>query len=153
MLATFFFEPLIAEITDLLPTYKMMIMNERNAELSSIRDTVNLYIDGLHTGNIEMLRKAFHPKAMMYGASPNNVTIVEIEGLFGFVAANTPPSKSGEPRQCFIKAIDYAGLAASVEMTEESAFGNDYTNYFQLLKIEGTWVIVSKLYNANTSTK
>ena len=123
-------------------------MNERNAELQAIADTINLYVDGLHTGNIETLRKAFHPKAMMYGISPKAVTIVEIEGLYGFVSANEPPSKTGEPHQCFITSIQYAGKAASVEMIEESGYGSDYTNYFQLLKIDGKWVIVSKSYNA-----
>jgi len=58
-------------------------MNERNAELQAITDTINQYVDGLHTGNIETLKKAFHPKAMMYGVSAKAVTIVEIEGLYG----------------------------------------------------------------------
>ena len=124
-------------------------MNERNTELQAITDTINLYIEGLHTGNIETLKKAFHPKAMMYGISPKAATIVEIEGLYGFVSANEPPSKTGEPHQCFITSIQHAGNAASVEMIEESAYGSDYTNYFQLLKIDGKWVIVSKAYNAS----
>jgi len=124
-------------------------MNEKNAELQAITDTINLYIDGLHTGNIETLKKAFHPKAMMYGVSSKTVTIVEIEGLYGFVSANKPPSTTGEPHQCFITSIQHAGNAASVEMIEESAFGSDYTNYFQLLKIDGKWMIVSKAYNSS----
>jgi len=123
-------------------------MNERNTELQAITDTINLYIKGLQTGNIDTLKKAFHPKAMMYGASAKATTIVEIEGLYGFVAANFPPPKSEDPHQCFITNIQYAGNAASVEMVEESAYGNNYTNYFQLLKIDGKWVIVSKAYNS-----
>ena len=122
-------------------------MNQKNAELQAITDTINLYVEGLHNGDIETLKKAFHPKAMMYGVSQKAVTIVEIEGLYGFVSANNPPSKTGEPHQCFITCIQHDGNAASVEMIEESAFGSDYTNYFQLLKIDGTWVIVSKTYN------
>jgi len=124
-------------------------MNEKNAELQAITDTVNLYVEGLHNGDIETLKKAFHPKAMMYGVSPKAVTIVEIEGLYGFVSANNPPSKTGEPHQCFITSIQHDGNAASVEMVEESAYGSDYTNYFQLLKIDGKWVIVSKAYNTS----
>ena len=122
-------------------------MNPKNAELKAITDTINLYVEGLHNGNIETLKKAFHPKAMMYGVSQKAVTIVEIEGLYGFVSANNPPSKTGEPHQCFIISIQHDGNAASVEMVEESAYGSDYTNYFQLLKIDGTWMIVSKAYN------
>ena len=122
-------------------------MNPKNAELKAITDTINLYVEGLHNGNIETLKKAFHPKAMMYGVSQKAVTIVEIEGLYGFVSANNPPSKTGEPHQCFISSIQDDGNAASVEMFGESAYGSDYTNYFQLLKIDGTWMIVSKAYN------
>ncbi len=44
-------------------------MNKRNTELQNILAPANLYIDGVRTGNVNMLRKAFHPKAMMYGAS------------------------------------------------------------------------------------
>lgn len=124
-------------------------MNQKNAELQAITDTINLYVYGLHTGDIDTLKKAFHPKAMMYGISEKAVTIVEIEGLYGFVAANNPPSKTGEPHQCFITSIQQAGNAAAVEMVEESAYGSDYTNFFQLLKIDGTWVIVSKAYNTS----
>ena len=86
---------------------------------------------------------------MMYGASANNITIVEIVGLYDFVTANFPPSKAEDAHQCFITSIQYAGNAASVEMAEESAYGNDYTNYFQLLKIEGQWLIVSKAFNSD----
>lgn len=122
-------------------------MNPRNAELKAITDTIDLYVKGLHDGDIEILKKAFHPKAMMYGVSQKAVTIVEIEGLYGFVSSNNPPSKTGEPHQCTITSIQHDGNAAAVEMIEESAFGNNYTNYFHLLKIDGTWVIVSKTYN------
>jgi hypothetical protein len=126
-------------------------MNERNQELQSIRDTVTLYTEGVHTGDIDMLKRAFHPRAMMYGASGSNVMIVEIQGLYDYIAAHEAPSRTGEPHQCFISSVQYAGNAALVEVVEESLYGNDYTNYLQLLKIEGKWVIICKSYNASPS--
>lgn len=48
-------------------------MNTRNLELEAIRKTINLYIDGVRDGNNDVLRQAFHPKAMMYGASGDNI--------------------------------------------------------------------------------
>ena len=123
-------------------------MSEKNVELQAITDTLSLYVDGLHNGDIATLRKAFHPKAMMYGVSSGvNVMITEIEGLYGFITANSPPAKSGEPHRCIITHIHCDGNAASAEMVEEAAFGNDYTNYFQLLKIDAKWQIVSKTFN------
>ena len=126
-------------------------MKEKNAELQAIRDTIDLYIKGLDTGNIDTLKKAFHPQAMMFGSSEKTTTIVAIQGLYDYVAANNPPVKTGEPHECFVSSIQYAGNVASVEMTEAAAYGNDYTNYFQLLKIDGKWVIVSKAYNGAPS--
>jgi hypothetical protein len=126
-------------------------MNERNAEMQAIKDVVSLYTEGVHTGNIDMLKKAFHPRAMMYGASAKQVTMTEIEGLYQYVAGNEPPVKTDESHECFISAIRYAGNAAIVEVIEESLYGNDYTNFLQLLKIEGKWVIVCKSYNATVS--
>jgi hypothetical protein len=33
-------------------------MNEKTTELQAITDIINLYVEGLHTGNIETLRCA-----------------------------------------------------------------------------------------------
>src|SRR5688572_13325461 len=110
-------------------------MNERCEELSAIRKTVENYVEGVRTGNIGLLRQVFHPRAMMYGAGNEHVLITEIEGLYAFIDSNEPPSKSGEPHSCFISCIHYDGNAAYVEMIEDSSYGRDYTDFFQLLKI------------------
>lgn len=125
-------------------------MNQKTAELEAISNTIDLYVQGVRNGDVEMLRKAFHPKAMMYTMSANGPATIEIEGLYAFVSSNDAPVKTGEPHRCFISSIQHSGSAASVEMTEEAAFGNDYTNYFHLLKIDGNWTIVSKTYNVIT---
>ncbi len=90
---------------------------------------------------------------MMYGASGNNTMMVEIQGLYDYLAAHEAPSKTGEPHQCVISSIRYAGNAAMVEVIEESLYRADYTNYLQLLKIEGKWMILCKSYNATPSNK
>ena len=128
-------------------------MNPRNKELESIRQVANKYVEGCHTGDIALLRSAFHPQAMMYGVSGENLVVAPIEGLYAYLEANEPPAKTGEPHECFISDIRYEGGAALVEIVQESCFGNDYTNYFQLLKIAGEWLIVSKSYSATPSNQ
>jgi hypothetical protein len=118
------------------------------AELEAIRRTVNKYGDGITNGDIALLRSAFHPKAMMYGNSGDSTMIVEIEGLFAYVAAQEAPATTGEQHHCQISKIDVAGHVASVEVVQENCYGVNYINYFQLLKIEGQWLIVSKAYDA-----
>jgi hypothetical protein len=123
-------------------------MNTDFDELQSISKTIQLYIDGVHNGEVEMLKKAFHPKAMMYGANPGGNNIVDIDGLYGFVSSNEPVVKTSKNHRCIVTSIRYHGNAGVVEMEEVDAYGHDYVNYFQLLKIDGSWVIVSKSYNA-----
>ena len=128
-------------------------MNPRNAELAAITEVVNKYAEGCHKGDVALLREAFHPNAMMFGSSGEQTVVAPIEGLYAFIEANEPPVKTGEPHQCFISSIHYEGGAANVEMVQESGYGHDYINYFQLIKAEGKWLIVSKTYNATPTKK
>lgn len=123
-------------------------MNSTTTEIQAIEDIVQLYIDGIHQGDAGLLKKAFHPQAMMYGTSGENVTVTPIEGLYAFVEGHIPPTRSGDPHQCSIVSVRIAGNTASVEMTEDQTYGHNYVNYFHLLKIDGEWKIVSKSYNA-----
>ncbi len=123
-------------------------MNSRNSELAAISKVLNKYVDGCQSGNTALLREAFHPQAMMFGSSAGQSIIAPIEGLFAYVDANDAPDKTGEPHACTISCIHYDGNAATAEVVQEWAYGNHYTNYFQLMKIDGQWLIVSKVYQA-----
>lgn len=45
-----------------------------------------------------------------------------------------------------IQSVDVEGDAASVKVTDDFA-GMRFTDYLSLLKIDGRWTIVSKLYH------
>jgi hypothetical protein len=123
-------------------------MNGQDPEIQAIRDAVSRYADGLHSGDIDLLRKVFHPDGMMYGASAKAVTITPIEGLFDYVAANEAPTVSGEPHECTIVDIRRSGNAALAEVAERSLYGTDYVNYLLLVKIDGEWKMVCKVFDA-----
>ena len=128
-------------------------MNPRNSEIAAIRAVAEKYAEGCQTGNIALLRSIFHPQAMMYGYSGDNVVITPIDGLYAFIEANDPPQKTGEPHESTVSSIRIEGNTATVETVQESAFGCDYVNFFQLLKIDGQWQIMSKLYNGVSVNK
>lgn len=58
-------------------------MTNSITEMEAIRKAARQYHEGLQTGNIELLKKSFHPQAMMYGPG----MILPIQGLFDYVAA------------------------------------------------------------------
>ena len=131
-------------------------MSARCPELSSIRKVIDLYIDGIENGKVESLRQAFHPQSSMYGYKGDDLYITPIEGLYDYVANTTPPAKAGEAGEgyeCTITSISVAGNAASVEMAMDCYHDHDWMDYFQLLKVDGRWWIVSKVFHADPQGK
>lgn len=126
-------------------------MNTPIAEFEAVRKTVDKYGEGITRGDIALLRSAFHPKAMMYGCNGDSVMMVEIEGLFSYVASQESPESTGEKHRCHITKVDVQGQVANVEVVQENCYGVNYINYFQLLKVEGQWLIVSKAYDTTVA--
>ena len=71
-------------------------MSTRCPELESIRQVIDLYIDGVRNGNVASLRQAFHPQASMFGWKGSDLFITPIQGLFDYVASTPAPASSGE---------------------------------------------------------
>lgn len=121
-------------------------------EQDGIRQTINFYIDGLREGSVETLKQAFHEQATMCGHLGETLLVVPIQGLYDFVAAHDAPAKTGEPFEASVAAIEVAGSVASAKITEKSYLGYDFTTLFHLLKIEGRWWIVGKVFNVDSQS-
>ena len=121
-------------------------------EEDGIRQAINFYIDGLREGSIETLKEAFHSEATMCGYLGETLLVVPIQGLYDFVGSHDAPAKTGEPFDASIAAIEVAGSVASARITEKSYQGFDFTTLFHLLKIDGRWWIVGKVFNVDSQS-
>ena len=119
-------------------------------EEDGIRQAINFYIEGLRQGSVETLKQAFHPEATMCGHLGETLMVVPIQGLYDFVSSNPAPAKSGEPFSASVAAIEVARSVASAKITEQSYQGHNFTDFFNLLKIDGRWWIVSKVFNVDS---
>lgn len=124
-------------------------MSTRCSELESIREVVDRYIEGVRDGNVESLKQAFHPQSSMFGWKGKDLFVTPIQGLFDYIASTPAPAKSGEPTKFVITSIQVAGNAATVELAMDSYHQHDFTDFFQLVKAEDRWWIVSKLFHAD----
>ncbi|KUG09169.1 nuclear transport factor 2 family protein [Solirubrum puertoriconensis] len=103
-----------------------------------IRATVNTYFEGWSTGDTTKLSSAMHPSC--------HLKFVR-DGAFGQVNKNTylrgfKPQPRGEV-QTRILQLHHTGHAAGV-VSEIRVGGNRYTDYFNLLRINGRWYITDK---------
>jgi hypothetical protein len=88
----------------------------------------------------------------MFGYKGQDLYITPIAGLYEYIASTTPPAQDGAvgaAYTCIITSISVSGHAASVEMAMEPYHEHDFMDYFQLLKVDGRWWIVSKLFHAD----
>lgn len=113
-----------------------------------IRDTIDHYVEGLRTGDVETLKLGFHEQAVMSGYMGESVMVTPIQGLYDFVADTAPPVESGDSYRCEIQGISVTGNIATVEIREQKYLGYDFIDFFHLLKIDGRWWITSKLFQA-----
>lgn len=121
-------------------------------EQDGIRQAINFYIEGLREGSIETLKEAFHSEATMCGHLGETLLVVPIQGLYDFVSSHDAPAKTGEAFEASVAAIEVAGSVASAKITEKSYQGFDFTTFFQLLKIDGRWWIVGKVFNVDSQS-
>ncbi len=124
-------------------------MSTRCNELESIRKVIDLYIEGVRNGSVESLRQAFHPQSSMFGWKGKDLFITPIQGLFDYIASSPSPAESGEQTKFIITSIQVADNAATVAMAMDAYHAHDFADYFQLLKVDGRWWIVSKLFHAD----
>lgn len=114
-------------------------------EIESVRRTMNLYIEGTKTGNVEKLKKVFHSKAIMSGNLMGKKMICGTTEPF----YNDINGKTAQPEyNAQIVKIDITVDIASTTLVETDLHGVDFINYYHLQKIEGEWKIVSKLFTS-----
>ncbi len=112
----------------------------QETDFKLVEKTLNYYLTGLVNSDASTLKKAFHPEATMKWIGKEYIAMNAIEGL-------TADMKPGEklPAKTRVVVMNIAGNAASAQLEIEfSTF--TYVDFMHVLKIDGEWKIVSKIY-------
>jgi hypothetical protein len=108
------------------------------------RAAVNHYLAGHATGSPDEFRAAFHPKAMLYwnrdGAFAERTSADYIAGAPG------KPAPDEAQRRRSIESLDVTGNAAMAKVVLDYP-SVKFTDYLSLVKADGEWRIVNKIFN------
>lgn len=108
------------------------------------RAAVNHYLAGHATGSPDEFRAAFHPKAMLYwnrdGAFAERTSADYIAGASG------KPAADEAQRRRSIESLDVTGNAAMAKVVLDYPSVR-FTDYLSLVKADGEWRIVNKIFN------
>ena len=115
------------------------------SEADAIAKTIQTYIDGGKSGRGDDMTAAFHPDATIYGYIGAELFGGPIQKLFDWNDQNGPATEL-EGR---IASIDIAETVATVRLELDNWTGHRFTDMFTLLKVDGEWKIISKVFHVH----
>ena len=124
----------------------MSIMSTGVREHDAIAKTLQHYIDGTRSGNGDDMKPAFHKDATIFGYAGADLFGGPIRQLFDWIDQNGPAAEL----QTRVASIDLAGTAAIVRLELTNLNGARYTDMFTLLKVDGEWKIISKVFHLHS---
>ena len=116
-------------------------------DYQAIVAVLNQYNAGGAQADSSVMRPAFSSEATIFGVDgEGKLTGGPIEGLFEIIDSAFRPSPQA---QAAIARIDIVGTAASARVDTDDISGFRFTDFFNLLKVQGEWAIVSKIYHTH----
>ncbi len=118
------------------------------SEYDAITQTVQNYINGGKTGRTADMKLAFHPDATIFGYIGPDLFAGPIQGLFDWNDQNGAATEL-EGR---ITSIDIAETVATVRLELDNWTGHRFTDFFTLLKVDGEWKIMNKVFHLHAES-
>jgi hypothetical protein len=109
---------------------------------AAIRQTNQTYIDGGIAGSGDAMKPAFHEGATIYGYIGDDLFGGPIQQLFDWNDSNGPAAELKSD----ITNVDIQGSVATARVELENWTGHRFTDMFTLLKTNGEWKIISKVF-------
>jgi hypothetical protein len=109
---------------------------------AAIRQTIQTYIDGGIAGSGDAMKPAFHEGATIYGYIGEDLFVGPIQQLFDWNDSNGPAAELKSD----ITNVDIQGSVATARVELENWTGHRFTDMFTLLKTNGEWKIISKVF-------
>lgn len=124
-------------------------LSARWADEAAIRQTVQYYFDGGKNRDSLTLRKAFHPEARMLFARDGKLALVPIGEYITRVGSERLKPGEVDSTERKVVSVDVVGDAAVAKL-ELKRPGALLTDYMSLLKVDGRWLIVNKIFTRET---
>ncbi len=112
-------------------------------EQDLIAGVVQRYIDGAKSGSGDDMKIAFHPDATIFGYAGEDLFGGPIQSLFDWNDNNGPATGL----EASIANVDITGTVATVRLELSNWTGQRYTDLFTLLKVDGEWKIMNKVFH------
>ncbi|MEE4673179.1 nuclear transport factor 2 family protein [Pseudomonas alliivorans] len=118
-------------------------------EYRAIVEVLNKYNKGCKQAKSSIMKPAFSEQATMFSVDGDGkLTGGPIQTLFDVIDSAFRPSPEA---QGVIVNIDIVGTAASARIDTNDVSGFCFTDFFNLLKVDGEWTVVSKIFHTHVA--
>ena len=117
------------------------------SEFEQVEQALGLYFDGLHHSDTARLRQVFHPEAHYFCATTGELLHWDMAQYFPVVDKRPSPASQGHARTDRILSIAFAGPVTAFARLECSIPPKHFTDLLTLVKLQGRWQIVSKVFH------
>jgi hypothetical protein len=118
-------------------------MAQSLSDYEEVCAAINGYIEAARTGNSGPMREVFHEDAYIFGWFDGEPFNGPIKKLFDWDDANGPAAEI----KTRIVHVDIAETVAIVRLEIENWTGYRFTDFFTLMKIDGRWKIMNKVFH------
>ena len=116
------------------------------SEHDAIAKAIQHYIDGAKSGSGDDMKPAFHKDATIFGYAGADLFAGPIQQLFDWNDENGPAAEL----QARIASIDVVDTIATLRLELNNWTGSRYTDLFTLLKVDGEWKIMNKVFHLHS---
>lgn len=114
---------------------------------AEITDVLSTYFDGLHHSDTGRLRRVFHPRAQYVCATDGSLVHLTMDEYFPVVDQRPSPASRGEARADSIVSIEFAGPATAMAKVNCAIGPKYFTDLLTLIRLDGRWQIISKVFH------
>ena len=120
-------------------------MYKRTDEAQAVIEAAGKYYTAMMDADARGLREVFHPKASVIGNLEGELEFASLDEL----VAITPDAKTGDkPFEYSVERLFIEGDTAVITV-KTYCFETRYSDHLSLLRIDGDWKIVAKVFYAH----
>lgn len=112
-------------------------------DYAAVADCLADYVTGAVKGDSAVMRPAMHPDAHIFGYLDGELFAGPMQLLYDYVDEHD----GADDLRWTATAVDETNGVASARLVIENWHGHTFTDYFTLLKVDGRWQIINKVFS------
>jgi len=116
----------------------------------AIQTCIASYLDGLYEGDADKIASVFHLTGALTYEDNGQLRIMPRDEWLQIVRNRVSPQAKGDPRHDRIWQIDQSAPGTAFVKLSCAVPPRFFTDYLSLLKLDGHWQIVQKVYAIET---